>query len=208
MQTLTCFHPFTLEVMHVQLPETWRWQNFERYDGSSDLTTHNKAYLTQVNLFSIDFCLHCQLFPNTLKGIALKWYYLLPPLSIESFKTFYNMFKTRFVHCKPIVTDSTSLQNVIQGDTEPLRQYMTRFAKASMNISDLHHVVTMHSMNLGLQPGSFFDSLYTNCSTIMDALQERATRYINIEESSENELRLNCSSSSSPKLQEKAHKQV
>ena len=103
MQELAHFHHFTLEVMQVQLLETWRWPNFEKYDGSLDPVAHVKAYFSQAKLFSKYLRIHCQLFPTTLKGITLKWQYLLPTLSIDFFETFQNRFTTWFTglqtHC-------------------------------------------------------------------------------------------------------------
>jgi len=37
--------------MQGQLLKMWRWANFEKYDGSSDLVAHVKVYRTQTNLF-------------------------------------------------------------------------------------------------------------------------------------------------------------
>lgn len=47
----------------------------DTYDGTSDPDVHVKSYMTQANLFLADGWVHCRLFPTTLKGLALDWYY-------------------------------------------------------------------------------------------------------------------------------------
>jgi len=54
---------------------------------------------------------------------------------------------------------------------------MTRFVKASINISHLHPVVVMHALLVGLCLGIFLDSLYVNPHANMDALCTQRARY-------------------------------
>jgi len=99
--------------MQTQLLESLIWSSFDKYDGVYDPTTQVEAYLTQATLVSDDLWIHCHLFPTTLKSIALEWYYVLPPLSIDSFDTLCERFTTRrFANCKPITTNLLSLLHV------------------------------------------------------------------------------------------------
>ena len=74
------FLPLTPEVMQVRLLSKWKQLNVKTYDGSYDPKVHIKSYLTQVNLFSDYLRVHCRLFPTTLEGIALEWYYSFPQI--------------------------------------------------------------------------------------------------------------------------------
>jgi len=179
------FHPFTTEVMRAQLHEKWKWPKVDPYDGTSDPDAHVKAYMTQANLFSGDLRVHCRLFPTTLKGIALEWYYYLPQNSINSFRTLCSKFIARFIDSKPMTTVSTSLHHVSQGRNETLRQFMSRFTKACLNIPNLHPTVAMHAITVGLKPGLFLNTLYAEPPSNMDELRARATKYIAIEENAE-----------------------
>jgi len=58
---------------------------------------------------------------------------------------------------------------MVQGEEERIRQYMTRFAKATLNIPDLHPIVTIHTFLIGFRPGEFLDTLLLECM----ALNER-----------------------------------
>ena len=117
---LRSFHPFTDEVMRAQLPQRWSWPNLEKYSGTSDPEAHVKAHMTQTQLLSMDMDVHCRLFPTTLAGMALEWYYYLPRNSVDSFETFCGRFLARFADCKPMAATSTSLHNVVQGETKRL----------------------------------------------------------------------------------------
>jgi len=110
------FHPFMTEVMRAQLPEKWKWPKVDPYDRTSNPDAHvNKAYMTQANIFSGDLRVHCRLFPTTLKGTTLEWYYSLPQNLVDSFRTLCSKFIARFVDSKLMATVSASLHHVAQG---------------------------------------------------------------------------------------------
>jgi len=120
--------------MRVRFPSKWQWSHMDTYDETSDLKVHVKSYMIQANLFSGDGRVHCRLFPTTLKGPVLEWYYSLPANSVNSFEMLYARFTTWFANSKPASASSASLQHVIQGDDKSLRQYMARFTKATLSI--------------------------------------------------------------------------
>jgi len=129
------FHPFTIDVMEVQLPDKWKWPKVDSNNGTSDPDAHIKAYMTQANLFSRDLRVHYRLFPTTLKVTTLEWYYSLSHNSVDSFRTLCSKFIAQFIDSKPMATSSTSLQHVTQGKHESL---MARLAKAYLIIPNLH----------------------------------------------------------------------
>jgi len=141
--------------------------------------------MTQANLFSTDGRVHCRLFPTTLKGPALDWYYSLPANSVGSFEMLCARFTARFADSKPATASSASLYHVVQGENESLRQHLARFTKATLLIPDLHPAVTRHSLLVGLKPSAFLDSLYADPPPNMDSLRARAARYMAIEENAD-----------------------
>jgi len=181
------FHPFITEVMEAQLPNKWKWPKVDSYDGTSDSDVNIKAYMTQVNLFFGDLRMHYKLFPTTLKGTTLKWYYSLPQNLVDSFRTLCSKFITRFIDSKPMATSSASFQHVTQGKHESLRQNMARFVKACLNIPNLHLVVAMYALTVGLKPGLFINALFVKPPSNMDELRVCAVKYITIEENTKEE---------------------
>ena len=178
------FHPFTVEVIKAQLPEKWKWPKVDSYDGTSDSDAQVKAYMTQANLFSRDLRVHWRLIPTILKGTTLKWYYSLPRNSVNLFRTLSSNFIARFIDNKPITTSSASLHHVTEGKNESLRQYMARFAKACLNIPNLHPDVATRALTVGLKPDLFLNTLFAELPSNMDELRPRATN-ITIEENTE-----------------------
>jgi len=80
---------------------------------------------------------------------------------------------------------STSLHHVSQGRNEPLRQFMSRFTKACLNIPNLHPTIAMHAITVGLKPRLFLNTLYAEPPSNMDKLRARAAKYIAIVENAE-----------------------
>jgi len=128
----------------------------------SNPNTHVKAYLSQANLFLADLGVHCKLFLTTLTGSTFEWYYSVPRNFINLFNTFCARFLACFANCKPMVTMSTSLHNVVQGNVKTLWQYVAQFAKAFVYISNLNPNVVMHTFLVGLFPRKFFYTLCAN----------------------------------------------
>jgi len=81
-----------------------------------------------------------------------------------------------------MATSSASLHHVTQGKNELLRQYMTRFAKVCLNISNLHPAVAMYVLTVGLKPDFFLNTLLAKPPSNMDELRAHAVKYITIKE--------------------------
>jgi len=107
--------------------------------------------------------------------LPIKKNYFLLAYSIDSFDTFCTRFTTQFVDCKPIVTNLASLEHVVKGENESLRQYMPCFAKAYLNIFDLHTTMTIHSIKVGFRSDPFSVTLYVDPPLNMDDLRARVT---------------------------------
>jgi len=57
-----------------------------------------------------------------------------------------------------------------QGKNESLRLYMARFAKAYLNIPNLHPAVALYVLTVGLKPSLFLNALFVKSSSNMDEL--------------------------------------
>ncbi|CAL8992340.1 unnamed protein product, partial [Prunus brigantina] len=70
----------------------------------------------------------CQLFPSTLAGAALNWFYRLEPGTIDSFDQLKQIFLNHFMIQTNRLYSADDLYTVRQGDSEPLREYAARFS--------------------------------------------------------------------------------
>jgi len=77
---------------------------------------------------------------------------------------------------------SIPLHNTGQEIREPLRTFMERFNKLSLRIRNLMPEIAMHHLNSTLRPSQFTDSLIKKPAKNLDELQNRATKFMQIEE--------------------------
>ncbi|XP_020230856.1 uncharacterized protein LOC109811504 [Cajanus cajan] len=93
-----------------------------------------------------------------------------------------DLYVTQYTTSQPHYITSTALASLRQGDDEPLRAFMERFASVLVKIRNLNPEVSLHAMLMALKPGPFVDSLCRRSPPDMDELRARATGYIQIEE--------------------------
>ncbi|XP_057719322.1 uncharacterized protein LOC130933719 [Arachis stenosperma] len=124
----------------------------------------------------------CKAFPTTLTKAAMKWFDSLPLRSVTSFDDLSRKFLMRFSIQKDKVKHAPSLRGVKQEVGEPLRDYMERFNKACLEIQDLPTEAVIMGLVNGLREGPFSQSISKRHPTSLSDVQERAEKYINIEE--------------------------
>ena len=73
--------------------------------------------------------------------------------------------------------------NVLQERNESLRDYMNRFTKEALKVPDMDSRVAMIALQRGTTKDDFRKSLAKKAPESMNALQERAGKYIKVEES-------------------------
>ncbi|XP_072054450.1 uncharacterized protein [Arachis hypogaea] len=120
----------------------------------------------------------CKAFPTTLTKAAMKWFDSLPPKSVTSFNDLSRKFLMRFSIQKDKVKHAPSLLGVKQEVREPLK----RFNKACLEIQDLPTEVVIMGLVDGLREGPFSQSISKRHPTSLSDVQQRAERYINMEE--------------------------
>ncbi|XP_020206217.1 uncharacterized protein LOC109791341 [Cajanus cajan] len=138
--------------METPLPFGWKPLNIDRYDNTADPDEHVDLYVTQVNLYINEDAILCRVFPTSLKGAALAWYTQLLARSIDNFDTLGRRFTTQYATSRPQHVTSAALASLKQGDDEPLRAFMERFASISVKIRNLNPEVALHAMVMALKP--------------------------------------------------------
>ncbi|XP_020204572.1 uncharacterized protein LOC109789926 [Cajanus cajan] len=128
--------------MEMPLPFGWKPLNIDRYDDTTDPDEH------------IDL-----VFLTSLKGSTLAWYTQLPAGSVDSFNTLVRRFTVQYATSQTHHITSATLASLRQGDDEPLRTFVKRFASISVKIHNLNPEVALHAMLIALKSGPFIDSL-------------------------------------------------
>ncbi|XP_027932895.1 uncharacterized protein LOC114188521 [Vigna unguiculata] len=185
--------------MEAELPARWKGLTMSQYDDTTDPEEHVDVFTAQAGLYTSDDAILCRVFPTSLKGPTLNWFTRLPPNSIDYFDTLATRFGIQFATSKPHHLTSLALVNIRQEKGESLREFMERFGKISLNISNLNPKVAMHHLITTLKPGPFIESLCKKPVNNLDELRTRATKFMQMEELKE------FHNTTRPDAQEKRH---
>ncbi|GKV52547.1 hypothetical protein SLEP1_g59124 [Rubroshorea leprosula] len=117
--------------------------------------------------------LMCKIFPSTLQGNARTWYYSLPPRSISSYTEMASAFATKFSSRKLIRKTTSELMRVKQRDGESLKNYMSRFNDAILEVSSFDQAVGIAAVISGLKHDRFRDSLIKHVATTFSEVNDR-----------------------------------
>ncbi|XP_015962240.1 uncharacterized protein LOC107486194 [Arachis duranensis] len=176
--------PFTKEIMKAKVPKDFKAPDMTPYGGISDLSHHLSNFRSRMYLTDASDAIRCKAFPTTLTKIAIKWFDSLPPRSITSFDDLVKKFLARFSIQKDKAKHAPSLLRIKQGDCESLHNYMERFNKVCLDIQSLPMEAAIMCLINGLQKGPFSHSISKKHPTSLNEVQERAKKYINMEENS------------------------
>nr|XP_025617038.1 uncharacterized protein LOC112709366 [Arachis hypogaea] len=154
------------------------------YDGTSDPSHHLSNFRSWMYLMDASDATCCKAFPTTLTKTVIKWFDSLPPRSITSFNDLARKFLARFSIQKDKAKHAPSLLGIKQGDRESLRSYNERFNKACLDIHNLPTEAVITGLINGLREAPFSHSISKKHPTSLNEVQERAKKYINMEENS------------------------
>ncbi|XP_016192613.1 uncharacterized protein LOC107633508 [Arachis ipaensis] len=115
-------------------------------------------------------------------GLALEWFYSLPPDSISRFQELAKQFEDHFAASAIYLHDSDYLITIKQGPQESLKDYITHFTKVAMRIPDLHPEVHLHAIKSGFRPGKFQEAIAVAKPKTLAEFREKAKGQIDIEE--------------------------
>ncbi|KAL8154881.1 hypothetical protein AgCh_000290 [Apium graveolens] len=146
--------PFTEGIMNTHISRKFKMPTIKAYDGTGDPANHVRTFSNALLLQPVNDVIKYRAFPQTLSGMAQRWYSRLPPNSIGSFRQLSQAFIKQFISGRVHEKSSASLMSIVQGTKESLRDYLNRFTKEALKVPDLD-----------------------------DKLQEKAGKYIKVEES-------------------------
>ncbi|XP_057733798.1 uncharacterized protein LOC130948966 [Arachis stenosperma] len=155
----------------------------EPYKGFGDPRAHVKKFQSMMffNGANNEPVL-CREFSTYLDGAALLWFSKLSAGSISSFEDLARSFIDYFAASRIYVHGSDYLGTIKQGQHEGLKDYMTRFAEATMEIQDLDPTVHLHALKAGLRPGKFRETIAITKPKTLEEFRERAAGQMEIEE--------------------------
>ncbi|XP_057732938.1 uncharacterized protein LOC130948245 [Arachis stenosperma] len=190
-ERLTLDNPFSEEITNYQMPKHFTLpSSLEPYKGIGDPRAHLKKFQSMMFFNGPkNEPVLCRAFPTYLDGAALLWFSKLPEGSISSFEELARSFIDYFAAARIYVHGSDYLGTIRQGPQESLKDYLTRFADATMEIPDLDPAVHLHAIKAGLKPGKFRETIAVTKPKSLEEFRERAAGQMEIEELREAENR-------------------
>ncbi|KAK1366127.1 hypothetical protein POM88_041688 [Heracleum sosnowskyi] len=135
--------PFTQDIMKANISRKFKMPTIKAYDGTGDPANHVRTFSNALLLQPTNDAVKCRAFPQTLAGMAQRWYSRLPPNSIGYFKELSKAFINQFVSGRVHEKSSASLVGIQQGRNEALRDYINRFTMEALKVPDLEDKVAM-----------------------------------------------------------------
>ncbi|KAK9075696.1 hypothetical protein SSX86_004025 [Deinandra increscens subsp. villosa] len=178
---------FTWSISQVEIPKHFQTPSMKLYDGTTDPEEHVAHYMERMEINPIsteikEACI-CKGFGSTLTGPAMKWLLSIPPNTITSFSHLVNLFNNQFSCSRTFEKLIGDLYRVVQKPEEPLRKYITRFGRESLEISHLDMAAAVEAFKVGLSKDSrFYDDLVMTPCRNFDKVRSRAFRFIRLED--------------------------
>ncbi|KAL2512955.1 Uncharacterized protein Adt_18555 [Abeliophyllum distichum] len=129
------------------------------FDGTTDPIDHIRTFEDRVRLHGWPDAIACRAFPMMLRKDAREWFDMLPPRSISSFADFASKFAICFSSSACKKKTAMGLMQVIQDKGETLREYMSRFNRATLGIKNLQMPSVVTALLSGLRNHGFRASL-------------------------------------------------
>ncbi|XP_057723346.1 uncharacterized protein LOC130939243 [Arachis stenosperma] len=143
------------------------------YKGIGDPKVHVTKFESMMFLNSDSDPILCWSFPTFLDRAALLWFSNLPAGSITSFDEFAKLFINYFAASKIYVQDLDYLSTIKQGQHKSLKDYMTRFTTAAMEIPDLKPEVQLHAIKSKFRPKKFQEAIAVAKSKTLEEFNTR-----------------------------------
>ncbi|XP_074363158.1 uncharacterized protein LOC141703583 [Apium graveolens] len=157
------------------------------YDGTSDLLEHIAQYKQRMFTVPItrdlkEACI-CKGFGSILSGPALQWFVNLPHGSIKTFADLVDAFNMQFSSSRVFEKTTSDLYNIMQRNRESSRDYLTRFNREKVTITNCDVPTAIEAFRRGLERESPpYEELTKYPFRIMDDVHAKATAQVRLEE--------------------------
>jgi hypothetical protein len=112
----------------------------ETYDGTTDPDEHLEHIDIVLDYYQARGATKCRLFVLTLKGAAMSWFKGLDDNSFDLWRELCRAFSSHFTARKRQPKTVTSLNSIIQGKEETLRDYIERFTRESIEVKGTNDI--------------------------------------------------------------------
>ncbi|GKD62096.1 gag protein [Tanacetum coccineum] len=133
--------------------------NLKTYDGMTDLDDHLTVFMGTMDVHKLSEPAWCRFFHITLSGAARFWYDNLLPGSINSSPELRDKFRANFMQERRFQKTQAEILGIRQKSEESLKDYLARFGKETLHMTDRSDATMIGAFISGLCPGRPFKDL-------------------------------------------------
>ncbi|XP_048630521.1 uncharacterized protein LOC125603757 [Brassica napus] len=177
--------PFTKKITKVRL---WKMEKLRlpTFDGVSDPSAHVTSFniaMRRANLSDEEKDAgFCQLFVETLEGIALNWFTGLQEDSVDSFHDLSAAFLKNYIMFTRQEATTTDLWNLNHANGQSLRDFMEKFKSIVSKVDVPDHIAVESLMNTLHIKSPFRADLYRHPRRSVPDAIARSNNFIRMEE--------------------------
>jgi hypothetical protein len=155
----------------------------DSYDGTTDPDEHIENIEAVLTYRLVRGAVKCKLFVTTLKRGAVTWFKNLKRNPIDSWSDLCYEFTTHFTASRTQPNTVASLEAIVQGRSEPLRDYIERFNKEAVQVRGADETMKRYLIAKGLREGTYVNkAIHLDCPRTLNEFLEIAKIYIAYEE--------------------------
>ncbi|BFG15857.1 hypothetical protein CerSpe_021310 [Prunus speciosa] len=147
--------PFTERILNNHQEKDIQPLGIAFYASTEDPLTHIHSFQSALGCKDLSDEGMCLLFPSTLNGAALNWFYRLNRRTINSFDGLKQTFLDHFMIQTDRLYSTNDLYMLRQGEDEPLREYVARFSHEYSRCPDTDDRAAFGAFKSGLRESNF-----------------------------------------------------
>lgn len=126
----------------------------DSYDGTLDPDEHIENIEVVLTYRVVRGAVKYKIFVTTLRRGALSWFKNLTRNSIDTWGDLYHEFTTHFTASRTQPKIVASLEAIVQGRSEPLRDYIEKFNKEAVQVRGADENMKQYLITTGLRKGT------------------------------------------------------
>ncbi|CAL1379183.1 unnamed protein product [Linum trigynum] len=174
--------PLSRIVQDEPYPSNLHLPSLPEYYGTTDPEDHLCSFQILMPLIGASDATMCKIFPATLRGDARRWYSKLQDGIISSFFEFATLFRCKFYAQKKQPISIHQLLSIRQRDDETLKAYYTRYSNIAIGLTSISTEIATNALMRGTINTDLYASLAKRAPHSTMELQERVSKYIDLEE--------------------------
>ncbi|CAL9019077.1 unnamed protein product [Prunus brigantina] len=168
--------PFTERILNYHQEKEIQPLRIAFYTGTEDPLTHIHSFQSALGCKGLTDEGMCLIFPSTLSGAALNWFYRLNPCTINTFDSLKQAFLDHFMIQTDRLYSADDLYMLRQGEDEPLREYAARFSHEYSRCPDTDDRAAFGAFKSGLRESNFRYLVHSNPWNTYAELMKQAAR--------------------------------